>query len=179
MRVTGGLLRGRVFSPPVGKWPTRPTTDMSREALFNILQNRLNFETCAVLDLFGGTGAHSIEFASRGSKQVHYVDKHKACCRFVEAQMKIFQLDGIITIFNFDYQKFINNCIFKYDYIFADPPYALPRLHELPDLIARAGILKSGGWFVLEHNKNWDFSHRSDFVECRKYGHTIFTFFKP
>ncbi len=178
MRIIGGKFKGRRFNPPADNWPTRPTTDYAKEALFNILNNQLDFEASKVLDLFGGTGSHSYEFISRGCEDVTYVDKFADAVRFVrktsqilgiEAQLKIFQMDV------FDYIGFTKE---QYDYIFAGPPYALPTIDTIPDLIFEKNLLLPDGMFVLEHNPYNDFLNHPHLVDVRNYGKTLFSFFK-
>jgi len=153
MRIIGGEFRGRRFNPPAKNWPTRPTTDFSKEGLFNILQNRIDFEETKMLDLFGGTGNHCYEFISRG-------------------------IEDRITIVKSDVFKFIRTVQHKYDYIFAGPPYPLPILDSIPDEIFKYELLNEDGLFVLEHNPKHDFKKHERYVEERNYGTTIFSFFK-
>ena len=177
MRIIGGKFKGRKFIPPADSWPTRPTTDFAKEGLFNILQNRLDFEQCKMLDLFGGTGNHCYEFISRGCTDTTYVDKFPPAARFVK---KIAETLGIlenIKIISTDVFKFIIETPYTYDYIFAGPPYPLKNLADIPDEIFKANILNKGGIFVLEHNPNHDFSSHPQFDEVRKYGKCYFSFF--
>jgi 16S rRNA (guanine(966)-N(2))-methyltransferase RsmD len=178
MRISGGQLKGRIFSPPADKWPTRPTTDISREALFNILTNWINFEEIIMLDLFGGSGAHSYEFASRGCKRIDYVDKFKPCCSFVQKQSKLLHIEHIINVINADYEYYIKNILITYDYIFAGPPYEMQGLQLIPDKILEGGILSPNGLFVLEHNPDHNFENHPNFMQKRNYGQTIFSFFR-
>ncbi len=178
MRIIGGQFKGRKFYPPAKKWPTRPTTDFAKEGLFNILQNNFDFEALKVLDLFGGTGNHSYEFISRGCTDVTYVDKFKGCVLFVKKTAQLFKIQGHINIIQGDVFKFINHTAIQYDYIFAGPPYGLPSLDSIPDLIFEKKLLKEHGWFVLEHNPNHDFENHKHLFQVRNYGKTIFSFFK-
>lgn len=177
MRIISGEFKGRRFYPPADKWPTRPTTDFAKEGLFNVLQNRLEIDSLKVLDLFGGTGNHSFEFISRGCREVTYVDQHGPCISFVTKMSKELNIESSIRIVKDDVKKFIKACHTSFDYIFAGPPYPLPWLDEIPDLIFEAKLLKSDGIFVLEHNPNHNFSKHPNFAEARKYGDTIFSFF--
>lgn len=178
MRIIGGTFKGRKFYPPADKWPTRPTTDFAKEGLFNILNNRLDFENLRVLDLFGGTGSHSYEFISRGCTQVTYVDKFPACVDFVRKTAKVLQIEQELTIIKADVFKFIENCALQYDYIFAGPPYALSTIPTLPDLIFQHSLLAPNGLFILEHNPNHLFRSHIHFSEERNYGKTLFSFFE-
>jgi 16S rRNA (guanine966-N2)-methyltransferase len=177
MRIIGGVFKGRRFSPPADKWPTRPTTDFAKEALFNILVNRFDCQEVKVLDLFGGTGSHSYEWISRGCQDVTYVDKFGGCVRFVERMRKELDIESSLHIFRADVFAFLRQCTEQYDYIFAGPPYPLQRIPDIPDLIFKHALLKTGGLFVLEHNADHDFSLHPRFEQLRTYGGTYFSFF--
>jgi 16S rRNA (guanine966-N2)-methyltransferase len=177
MRIIGGQFKGRRFYPPAKNWPTRPTTDFSKEGLFNILLNRLDFESLKVLDLFGGTGNHSYEFISRGCRDVTYVDQFPGCIQFVKKISKELEIEAFIRIVRMDVFKFIARSTEQYDYIFAGPPYALNRIDEIPDLVLEANMLHPDGILVLEHNPNHSFTLHPHFSEERHYGKTIFSFF--
>jgi len=178
MRVIGGHLGGRRFSPPADRWPTRPTTDMAREALFNILQNRIDFEDLKALDLFGGTGSQCYELLSRGCTDITYVDRHFPCVKFVKAQISIFDAEDEIKVYKSDVFKFIKSTKEQYDYIFCDPPYALKTMGAIPDLIIDNGLLVVDGLLVIEHDRQNDFSKHVRFDQSRSYGGSIFSFFK-
>lgn len=158
-------------------WPTRPTTDIAKEALFNILTNRLDFETVRMLDLFGGTGNHSWEFLSRGCQDVTYVDMYPACIKFVTNQRELWGYTDEMTIEKQNVRSFIKGSRKSYDYIFAGPPYGLPWLDNIPEMIFTNDLLAEAGLFVLEHNRNHTFTDFSRFNEERKYGQTVFSFF--
>ncbi|WP_236978551.1 RsmD family RNA methyltransferase [Membranihabitans maritimus] len=178
MRIISGKLKGRRFYPPADKWPTRPTTDISKEGLYNILQHSLDFESINMLDLFGGTGNHCYEFISRGCKSVTYVDRHRPCVKFVESLAKELEIESFIKIVKADVFKFINKTVDKYDFIFAGPPYPLKKIPEIPQLIFDHNLLKGGGTLVLEHNQDHQFNNHFGFEQVRKYGGTFFSFFK-
>lgn len=177
MRIIGGKFKGRRFHPPADNWPTRPTTDFAKEGLFNILNNRMDFEELKVLDLFGGTGNHSYEFISRGCTEVTYVDKFPACVAFVKKIAQDLGISDHIRIVKADVFKFMETTPEQYDYIFAGPPYALPRIDEIPDLVFQHGLLTEEGVFVMEHNPNHSYRQHPHFAEERNYGKTIFSFF--
>ena len=179
MRIIGGQFKGRKFYPPAKNWPTRPTTDFAKEGLFNILLNHLDFEAIKVLDLFGGTGNHSYEFISRGCKDVTYVDNFPGCIAFVKKTAKTLEIEDQIKIYKTDVFKFIQRNHLQYDYIFAGPPYGLPTIDSIPDLIFKHNTLAPDGWFVMEHNPNHDYQDHPRFFQKRNYGKTIFSFFKP
>lgn len=178
MRIIGGQFKGRRFTPPADKWPTRPTTDYAKEGLFNILQNRLDFSKLKVLDLFGGTGSHDYEFISRGCKDVTYVDRHGPAVNFVRKTSATLGIEEQLTIIKMDVFRFLNRSPAQpYDYIFAGPPYPLTNIPEIPDIVFEKGFLADGGLFVLEHNPHHDFKDDPRCFEVRNYGKTIFSFF--
>lgn len=178
MRIIGGEFKGRRFDPPAKNWPTRPTTDYAKEGLFNILMNRFDFSELKVLDLFGGTGNHSYEFVSRGCTDVTYVDKFYGCIKFVTKTVETLEIQDNIKIIKADVFKFIAANKVPYDYIFAGPPYPLPNIPQIPDLIFQHNLLKPEGVFVMEHNPNHDFDSHPNFTQKRNYGKTIFSFFE-
>jgi 16S rRNA (guanine966-N2)-methyltransferase len=177
LRIIGGKYKGRIINPISGL-KARPTTDFAKESLFNILNNRVDFESISVLDLFSGTGCISFEFASRGTETVHLVEKdsrHLAGIRHIINEIGFKNIKPI----HIDVKAYLKTCKFKYDIIFADPPYDISWLKEIPDLIIRSGILKEDGFFVLEHPKSMDFKSHEMFFEQRNYGSVNFSFFKP
>ena len=178
MRIISGKFRGRRFHPPAKNWPTRPTTDISKEGLFNILQNRIDFTETKMLDLFGGTGNHCYEFISRGCEDATYVDKFGGAVAFVKRLRGELGIEDQLRIVRSDVFKFMERDGGAYDYIFAGPPYPLPTLDTIPDRLFEHGLLAEGGLFVLEHNPNHDFSEHPNYREERKYGGTIFAFFE-
>lgn len=178
MRIIGGKFKGRRFNPPAGNWPTRPTTDYAKEALFNILNNQLDFEASKALDLFGGTGSHSYELISRGCEDVTYVDKFPDAVRFVRKTAQQLGIEPCLKIYQMDVFRFIEFAKEQYDYIFAGPPYSLPVIDTIPDLIFEKNLLLPEGLFVLEHNPYHEFSNHPHLSDVRKYGKTILSFFR-
>lgn len=176
MRIIGGKYKGRRIVPP-GNFKARPTTDFAREGLFNILNNRVDFEVIEVLDLFSGTGSISYEFASRGALAVHLVEKDPKHISGIRRIIKELDLENIKTI-HIDVKAYLKACSIKYDIVFADPPYDLFWLKELPDLVTQTGIIKEDGFFVLEHPKGLSFGSHELFFEHRNYGGVNFSFFK-
>lgn len=178
MRIIGGTLKGRRFVPPAKNWPTRPTTDISKEGLFNILNNLIDFEETVMLDLFGGTGSHGYEFISRGCRDVTYVDKFAGCVAFVEKTAAELGIRKYMTIVRSDVFRFLATNTRQFSYIFAGPPYPLPTLRTIPDVVFEKNTLAPGGLFVLEHNPEHDFSKHVRFTQVRHYGTTLFSFFE-
>lgn len=178
MRIIGGEFKGRRFTPPAKNWPTRPTTDYAKEALFNIITNTLDFESLKVLDLFGGSGSLSYEFISRGCNEVTYIDSFPGCIKFVKETAKKLGIESKIRIFKSDVLKFIDRNGEQFDFIFADPPYAMAGIDSIPDRIFKNNLLKENGWFVMEHNSNHNFKDHPHCFDSRNYGKTLFSFFK-
>ncbi len=176
MRIIGGEHGGRKFNPP-NKMPyTRPTTDIAKEGLFNVLQNNLVFEEIRTLDLFGGTGSISYELASRGVKDLTIVEKDVAMYDFIKKTAATLRIENIQVI-KMDVFKFINNCTEKFDFIFAGPPYALTTIDDLPKNVFEKQLLKKEGWFVLEHTPRNSYKSFPFYKTERNYGTTIFTTF--
>lgn len=178
MRIISGKFGGRRFNPPAKNWPTRPTTDQSKEGLYNILNNRIYFDEVKMLDLFGGTGNHCYEFISRGCTDATYVDKFGGAVAFVTKMRKELKIEDELRIVKSDVFKFMKGTKEQYDFIFAGPPYPLPNLDEIPDFLFAQDLLAEDGLFVLEHNPNHDFKEHDRYQEERNYGTTIFSFFK-
>jgi 16S rRNA (guanine966-N2)-methyltransferase len=177
LRIIGGKFKGRRINPP-SDFKARPTTDFAREGLFNILNNRLDFEDLEVLDLFSGTGSMSYEFASRGASSVHLVEKDTRHILGIKKILKELELENVKPI-HIDVRAYLKTCSVKYDVVFADPPYELSWLKELPDLVTQAGVIKEDGFFILEHPRDLSFAGHKLFFEHRNYGGVNFSFFKP
>ena len=176
MRIIGGDLGGRKLNPPSKMPYTRPTTDVAREGLFNILENNLEIEGMKTLDLFGGTGSISYELASRGAKELTIVEKDSRMHEFIKKTAGTLGLQNI-TALKMDVFKFIHQCNEKYDFIFAGPPYALERIDKIPELIFENQLLFPRGWFVLEHTPKDDFKKFPFYKTERNYGTTVFSIF--
>ncbi len=176
MRIISGIYKGRHFNPPKNI-TARPTTDFAKESLFNLLQNRMDFEDIDALDLFAGTGSISLELVSRGARDVIAVEMAHTQQNFIISTSKQLGVRNL-NVVRGDALKYLNSCRLQFDFIFADPPYAMEQLPTLPDIIFEKGILKEGGWMVLEHSANNDFSAHPHFVEHRKYGSVNFSFFQ-
>lgn len=175
MRIIAGTLRGRRLNPPANL-PVRPTTDMARESLFNILNNYVDFEDCSVMDLFAGTGAVSFEFVSRGVREVTSIDINSQCTDYIKAEAARISVRNIHVVRAdvFDLLKRANR---RFDIVFADPPYALEGLASLPDLVFDRQVLTDDGIFILEHPREFSFEEHPHFWQHRAYGKVNFTFF--
>lgn len=176
MRIIGGALKGLRLNPPKNL-PVRPTTDLAKEALFNILQNQIEFDNIKVLDLFCGTGNISYEFASRGAEQVISVDRSIHCINYIKDTARQHGLTQIKT-FKADIFKYLQLETEQYDLIFADPPYDMNHIPEIPKIVFDKSLLSSAGLLIVEHQSMQNLSNHPAFVEQRKYGHSSFSFFK-
>jgi 16S rRNA (guanine(966)-N(2))-methyltransferase RsmD len=176
MRIVGGEHGGRKFNPPSKMPYTRPTTDIAKEGLFNVLQHSLDIEELKTLDLFGGTGSITYELASRGATELTIVEKDTAMYEFIKKTLQQLHIENVKTV-KMDVFKFINQCTDKFDFIFAGPPYALTNIDDLPKLIVEKQLLNEGGWFVLEHTPRNDYKNFPLYKTEKNYGTTIFSFF--
>jgi len=175
MRVIGGQLGGRVIRPPAKMPYTRPTTDIAKEGLFNVLENNLDLTALKTLDLFGGTGSISYELASRGVHDLTVIEKDPAMFAFIQKNSRELGLGDLFKVVRMDVFKFIEQCTETFDFIFAGPPYALETIDELPKLAPR--LLNDKGWFVLEHTPRNNYEGYPLYVTQRHYGTTIFSIF--
>lgn len=155
---------------------TRPTTDIAKEGLFNILQHKIDLEGLKTLDLFGGTGSISYELASRGASDLTIVEKDNAMAEFIRKTARELGIEHL-KIIKSDVFRFIDQCNEQFDFIFAGPPYALANIDDLPRLIVEKKLLKPGGWFVLEHTPRNSYQNFALFRNERNYGTTVFSFF--
>ena len=176
MRIISGIHGGRKISPPANMPYTRPTTDIAKEGLFNIIQNNLEIETLKTLDLFGGTGSISYELASRGALTLTIVEKDNNMFDFIKTTAASLKIDNLKLVKS-EVFKFIDNCTEQYDFIFAGPPYALGTIDDLPLKIFEKNLLLPKGWFVLEHTPRNDYKKFAHYHAERNYGTTIFSIF--
>ena len=176
MRIIGGKLRGKTICPPNG-YKARPTTDFAKEGLFNILNNEYEMEGLQVLDLFGGTGSISFEFASRGASMVYCVEMLPLHANFIKSQAQQFGLKNVAVV-RHNVFDFLEICHEKFDIVFADPPYAIEGLDGIPDKVFAREIIHPGGYLILEHPDEYEFSSHPYFVKERKYGNVHFSFFE-
>ncbi len=177
MRIISGIHKGRKIEAPKNL-PVRPTTDMAKEALFNILRNLIYINDIKVLELFAGSGNMSYEFASRGAGAVLAVDSHYPCIAFIKKTAA--SLDLPIDTIKADAFKFLQSHKATYDVIFADPPYAITEEEflKIPEQVMANKLLKEDGLLIIEHSKHTDLSQHSSYDNSRRYGGTVFSFFK-
>ena len=176
MRIISGKYKGRHFDIP-RSFKARPTTDFAKENLFNILNTMLDFEEIKALDLFSGTGSISLELLSRGCEEVTSVEMDSLHFSFLKKSQAALN-DMNWRIVRDDVFRFIRRCSAEYNLIFADPPYALKELGEIPNMILNGNMLKEDGIFIFEHGKDYDFSQHPQFVRHIAYGSVNFSFFK-
>ncbi len=177
MRIVSGKYKGRRITAPK-KLPVRPTTDMAKESLFNILNNHYYFDEISVLDLFAGTGNISYEFASRGTEQITCVDQNFGCIRFINETAESFDMP--IQTIKSDVFKFLEKSSSKTSIIFADPPYdfSLELFTKIPTLVFENNLLEEEGLLILEHSKHTDLSHIANYSHSKNYGGNMFSFFE-
>ncbi len=175
MRIISGELRGRRLNPPANL-PVRPTTDLARESLFNILRNKVEFSELEVLDLFAGIGSISFEFISRGVKSVTSLDINPKCIDFIKESSIKLEVNNLYPIKS-DAFVFLGKSQTSYDLVFADPPYDLKQFDIIPDLILKS-FVRIGGMLIMEHAKEHKFVDNKYFIEKRNYGKVNFSFFQ-
>ncbi len=176
MRIISGTHKGRHIVPPKNL-ELRPTTDFAKESIFNILNNRIDFETVSVLDVFCGTGNISFEFASRGARAVTSVDEHIHCIRFIKNEAGKLGFKQLLALKS-DAFVYLKNCNSKYDIIFADPPYDLPNIADIHHLVFEKQLLNEDGILIIEHGKQTKLQDKSGFMDLRTYGNVNFSLFQ-
>jgi 16S rRNA (guanine(966)-N(2))-methyltransferase RsmD len=175
MRIIGGQFSKRVIHPPKNL-PVRPTTDLAKESLFNILRNKTDFQGKTALDLFSGTGSLAYEFVSRGCDKVVAVDLNFQCVQFIKKTAAEYKMTNLIAVRS-EVFRFIKTTPHKFDLIFADPPYQLEEIPLISKLVFDYNLLKENGIMIIEHPREVDFSKEEHFSEHRKYGQVNFSFF--
>lgn len=177
MRIISGIYKRRKIVAPKNL-PVRPTTDMAKESLFNIINNLYYFEDVAVLDLFAGTGNISYEFASRGTQNIISVDQNFNCIKFINKTAEMFEMP--IQTIKSDVFKFLEKSTIKSDIIFADPPYnfTLEQFTAIPDLVFGNNVLEENGLLIIEHSKHTDLSNLHHYSYSKSYGGNVFSFFE-
>jgi 16S rRNA (guanine966-N2)-methyltransferase len=176
MRIISGTHGGRKISPPAKMPYTRPTTDIAKEGLFNILENNLDISSLKTLDIFGGTGSISYELASRGAHDLTIVEKDQVMYEFIKKNAAALDFENF-KVTRMDVFKFLQQCSETFDLIFAGPPYALTTIDELPKIIFEKKLLNPNGWFVLEHTPANNYKAFQHFKTQRNYGTTVFSIF--
>ena len=177
MRIITGKYKGRHFDIP-RTFKARPTTDFAKENIFNVLVGYIDFEEATALDLFSGTGSITLELLSRGCSQVVSVELDRDHHRFIQQCVQTLGADLDVQCIRGDVFRFIKGCHRQFNFIFADPPYALKELPQIPDLVFEHQLLTPEGIFVCEHGKDHDFSAHPHFVEHREYGSVNFSLFR-
>ncbi len=176
MRIISGSHKSRRIHPPKSL-PVRPTTDIAKESLFNIIGNHLDIEDLDCLDLFTGTGNISYELASRQAGSIDSVDINARCIRYVEQTAKELGFKNIRSIRS-NVFVFLKRIKKSYGLIFADPPYDMEQFDEIPQIILERNMLNKGGWLIVEHPEKWDATKLKGFREHRKYGKVNFSIFE-
>jgi 16S rRNA (guanine(966)-N(2))-methyltransferase RsmD len=176
MRIIGGELGGRKIRPPAKMPHTRPTTDIAKEGLFNVIENNLDIASLRTCDLFGGTGSISYELCSRGARDCTIVEKDPVMFEYIRNTARELNLSQLHPV-KMDVFKFIAQCNDQFDFIFAGPPYALTAIDEIPVRIVKHELLATNGWFILEHTPRNNYTDFPLFVTSRNYGTTIFSIF--
>lgn len=176
MRIVAGEMGGRRIAPPARMPHTRPTTDLAKEGLFNVLENNLDLGALKTLDLFGGTGSISYELASRGARDLSIVEKDGAMYEFILKTSAELAIQNIRVI-RMDVFRFLEQCQETFDFIFAGPPYAMQQIDDLPRLIFEKKLLNPAGWFILEHTPRNNYEKFPYYKTERNYGTTIFSIF--
>lgn len=175
MRIISGTFKGRRISAP-SNITARPTTDFAKEGLFNLLNNRIDFEGIDILDLFSGTGSISLEFVSRGCNSAISIEQNDRHCTFIRKVCKDLKIENL-SLIKADVFRYIGSCHAKFDVIFADPPYELEKLTDIPDIIFGQQLLKEDGLLILEHSAKHKFDQHPNFESHRHYGNVNFSFF--
>lgn len=176
MRIVSGKFRGKRFIAPKNL-PVRPTTDIAKESLFNILNNYYYFEDIVVLDLFSGIGSISLEMASRGVQDITSVDLNFHCVKFLRESAESIECSDIIHPLRSDVFRFLDNCHQQFDIVFADPPYDLEGIENIPAKVYEKNLIKSGGILIVEHGPYTNLSELEHFWYSKTYGNVTFSFF--
>lgn len=175
MRIISGKYKGRIISPPKN-FKARPTTDMARESLFNILSNTIDFDKINVLDLFSGTGSIGFEFASRGAEYVEMIDLNFKHYKHLKDTSEMMAIDNV-QIIRADFFQYIRKIRKSFDIVFADPPFDMENFETVPRLIIESGLMGEKGLFIMEHSRSFNFKNLDGFTEQRNYGGVNFSFF--
>lgn len=174
MRIIGGKYKGKAIVAPKNL-PVRPTTDFAKESLFNILSNYIDFSKLSLLELFAGTGNIGYEFWSRGCSSITSVDLNFQCVKFIKKTQQSLAMNT--KVIRSDYIRFLTSTNDTFNFVFADPPYNMPNIGDIPNQVFSNQILESGGTLVIEHDKHTQFDNHVHFKNCRQYGRVRFSFF--
>jgi 16S rRNA (guanine(966)-N(2))-methyltransferase RsmD len=175
MRIIHGKYKSKRIDAPKNL-PVRPTTDMAKEGIFNVIDNEFYFENLVVLDLFSGTGNISYEFASRGAKSVTSIDNNYNCIKFIKSTANQLEFDQL-TAYRTDVEKFVKTTASTFRIIFADPPYGMEGQNEIFESIMNGNMLEDQGWLIIEHDSHHSFEEISGFKQQRRYGSVNFSIF--
>jgi 16S rRNA (guanine(966)-N(2))-methyltransferase RsmD len=177
MRIISGKYKGRRITAPKNL-PVRPTTDIAKESLFNILNNHYYFDGLSVIDLFSGTGNIAYEFASRGVENIHAIDGNFNCVKFINKTSTEF--DFTINAYRSDVFKFLEKTPLTADIIFADPPYDMDveKFLKIVEIVFERKLLNENGVLIVEHSKHMDLSENKFLTYSKKYGGSVFGFFE-
>jgi len=176
MRIISGKYKGRRLIAPKNL-PARPTTDFAKEGLFNMIGNEFELDKITVLDLFAGIGGITLEFASRGAERIVCIDENYNCVSFIKKTARELGCNQV-DVFKNDVFRYLKKYSTQFDVIFADPPYKLKNINEIPKLVFENDLLKENGQLILEHDRNWDFSDNPNFLKHKKYSNVNFSIFK-
>lgn len=176
MRIISGKYGGLKINPPTRMPYTRPTTDIAKEGLFNIIENNISLDGIKTLDIFGGTGSISYELASRGAAELTIVEKDPKMYEFIKSKIALYKMENCRVV-KMDVFRFLETCTDTFDFIFAGPPYALTTIDSLPGIISEKKLLKKNGWFILEHTPANNYENEPLFKVVRNYGTTLFSIF--
>lgn len=177
MRIITGKLKGRRIHIPKGL-DVRPTTDRTKESIFNKIDAYKYLDNALVLDLFGGSGNLGFEAISRGAKQVTFVEINPHNVKHIDKTAELFDVEKNVRTIVSDVQSFLSNPAKPYDFIFCDPPYEYEWMHEMIDLVLTGGWLEEEGWFILEHDKRHRFEEHPHCFFTKAYGRTIVSIFE-
>lgn len=176
MRIVSGKLKSFRFNPPKG-FPSRPTTNFAKEALFNVLQHRIAMYDLDILDLYAGTGNISFEFASREAGYIDAVDNNFKCCKFIQTLALKYKVEDEVNVIKSDAIKFLNTSHKTYDLIFCDPPFKMDVHEEIIEIIKERKLLNENGLLIIEHGRETNLSKIKGFNDAKNYGGVIFSFF--
>jgi 16S rRNA (guanine966-N2)-methyltransferase len=174
LRIISGTHKSRTIHAP-GNLPVRPTTDFAKEGLFNVLGNHFDFSGLKILDLFSGTGNITYEFVSRGCTEITAVDVNYNCCSFIKKTASEMGFNNVKVI-KADVFSYLKKCIDKFDLIFADPPFEMEKIEQIPSMVFEKGILKENGWLIVEHSVRTELS-KERLLQKRDYGKVNFSIF--